>query len=50
MSEALLFIVFRGLEIQMKVERNSTKFPPKTMAPKEAHGRGVASLHALWAF
>jgi len=29
MSQALLFIVFRGLEIQKKVEGNSNEFPPK---------------------
>ena len=29
----------------MKVEGNSNEFPLKKMAPKEAHGRGVASLH-----
>jgi len=45
MSQTLLFIVFRGLEIKMKVEGNSNEFPLKKMAPKEAHGRGVASLH-----
>ena len=32
MSQALLFIVFRGLEIQKKVEGNSNEFPPKSGA------------------
>ena len=35
MSQDLLFIVFRGLKIQMKVEGNSNKFHPK-VAPNEA--------------
>jgi len=30
MSQTLLFIVFRGLEIQKKVEGNSNEFPPKS--------------------
>jgi len=35
------------------VDGNSNEFPPKKMVLKEAHGKGVASLHAhpsLWAF
>jgi len=44
MSQALLFIVFRGQEIQMKVKGNSNEFPPKKW--RLAHRRGEASLHA----
>jgi len=32
MNQAVLFIMFRGLEIQMKVEGNSNEFPPKNSA------------------
>ena len=32
MSQTLLFIVFRRLEIQNKVEENSNEFPPKSGA------------------
>jgi len=38
MSQALLFIVFRGLEIQTKVEGNSNEFPPKKWHPKKHMG------------
>jgi len=46
MSQALLFIVIRGLEIQNKVEGNSNEFPPKSGALNEHMGRGVSSLYA----
>jgi len=32
MNQALLFIVFRRLEIQKKVNENSNEFPPKSGA------------------
>jgi len=32
MSQALLFIVFRGPEIKKKVEGNSNEFPPESGA------------------
>jgi len=31
-SQAPQFIVFRGLEIQKKMEGNSNEFPPKSVA------------------